>query len=156
MRPFIGKITKWFSIFFGASLVFIVLGTLLLIYFVTEPSREEVLRLHSPSGKTDAVVIEVNGGATTAFAYEVRLEESGGTKKSTKVAYFYAPWRNVKGASGLDLKWISADELHIEFFASRTEELLKPVVKLSNETVRVLLKPGVDNQTAPFSMRASG
>jgi hypothetical protein len=38
-------------------------------------SRDEVARVISPDGRLEAILIETNGGATTAFGYEIWLRE---------------------------------------------------------------------------------
>jgi hypothetical protein len=40
-------------------------------------SQEEIARVRSPAGDLDALVIEGNGGATTAYDYEVVLVKAG-------------------------------------------------------------------------------
>jgi hypothetical protein len=57
----------------GALIVSTISMMLLMAYFIFllagEPSKDEVARNTSPTGKVDAVLLETNGGATTSFGY---------------------------------------------------------------------------------------
>ncbi len=112
------------------------------------PNRDEVLRVNSPSGDSVAIVVEVNGGATTSFAYEVLVKSTGLRFGNTKVASFYRPLRNFN-AYGVNPRWVSNDELQIEYFSSRFDEVISPVYRFSDPPIRVVLKPGVIDAAAP-------
>src|SRR5262245_61369365 len=76
---------------------------------------DEVARVTSPDGRLDAVLFELNGGATTSFAYEVAVVEKG-RKDGDRVAWLYGAVRN-DSAYGANLKWAGETELAIEFLA---------------------------------------
>jgi hypothetical protein len=114
-----------------------------------EPSRDEVARVVSPSGKVDAVLIETNGGATTSFGYDVFLVPSGGNNfdDGTKVAHFYSAGRN-KSAYGVNLVW-RGKQLTVEYLDAKIEKLLQNTATVAGETVKVSLRSGVNDPNAP-------
>jgi hypothetical protein len=60
-------------------------------------SRDEVARVTSPDGTVDAVLVEVNGGATTSFGYQVFLVQRGGKRSDpSEVAELYEATRNAQ------------------------------------------------------------
>lgn len=61
---------------------------------VGEPSKDEVARVVSPSGKVDAVLVEINGGATTSFGYEVYVVERGAQPSGSPTVSLYGAVRN--------------------------------------------------------------
>jgi len=76
----ISRSLKWiFWIVGGALTALGGIKVLLMAYFIFllagEPSKDEVARDTSPTGKVDALLLETNGGATTSFGYEVYIVE---------------------------------------------------------------------------------
>lgn len=113
-----------------------------------EPSRDEVARVASPSGKVDVVLIETNGGATTSFGYDVFLVPSGGNfNDGTKVAHFYSAGRN-KSAYGVNLVW-REKQLAVEYLDAKIEKLLQNTAIVAGETVKISLRSGVNDPNAP-------
>ena len=110
------------------------------------PSRDEVARVASPAGGADAVLIEINGGATTDFAYSVRLEEPGWLGSTTEVASLYAAHRS-PCAYGVNLRWAGPDRLLIEYHNARRSEAHP--AEAGGRTVQVELKPGTVDPRAP-------
>ena len=91
-------------------------------------SRDEVVRVASPDGRVEAVLVETNGGATTSFGYEVHVVEKG-RPAGDRVAWLYGAGRNAQ-AYGANLKWTGENELVIEY-------------------IKVSLRSGVNDPTAP-------
>jgi hypothetical protein len=110
-------------------------------------SRDEVGRAKSPDGSVDAILYEKNGGATTSFGYEIELIGKG-SRHGEKVAFLYGATRNAN-AYGVNLKWSGDDELRIEYSSAKDEQLLHPEAKIAGRTIRVVLKSGVDDPSAP-------
>jgi len=142
------RLKKALAIIVGI-LALILVFLLLVAYAAFSPSRDEVLRVTSPSGEMEAVVFEVNGGATTSFAYEVDIEDSRLFGIARKVAYTYGAIRNNKGAYGVTPHWVSDEELHIEYYSSRHDELFSPYQRLFAPPVRVEMKLNINDLTAP-------
>ena len=130
----------------GAGLLALFLVAATLLYIVFSPSRDEVLRLPSPNGGIVATVVEINGGATTSFGYEIRLTRAGFNLGGTEVASLYEASRSDQ-AYGVNLRWVSEDELHIEYLTAHSAELVP--FRIFAPSVRVVLKPGVSDSSAP-------
>jgi len=106
-------------------------------------SEDEVSRVSSPSGILDAVLIESNGGAATSFGYEVRIVPKGKNYKwGVEVASLYGATRN-EHAYGVNLKWGTPQKLIIEYYKSKTANLIKNKIKIKNQIIDVSLKGGV-------------
>jgi hypothetical protein len=121
--------------------VIVAVGGLLMMYFLFQPSRDEVAREASPDGAVVATLIEINGGATTDFGYEVKVD-------GTRVALLYGAVRN-SNAYGVNLRWLSSSDLDIEYLATRRAGLEKPELRVGTRTIHVALKPNVTDATAP-------
>jgi hypothetical protein len=109
-------------------------------------SRDEVARLASPTGSVAAVLVEINGGATTDFAYSVHLEEPGWLGASEEVASFYAAHRS-SCAYGVNLRWAAPDRLLIEYQDAERADARS--AQIGRRYVAVELKPGVTDPQAP-------
>lgn len=112
-------------------------------------SSDEVARVTSPSGKIDVVLVELNGGATTDFEYEVfvvPVRES--TWRHKRVAFFYGAVRS-ENAYGVNLKWTTSSNLTLEYLRARQEDLLLAHVAIVGEPVSVILRSGVSDAKAP-------
>jgi hypothetical protein len=122
---------------------------LMAAYFIFSPSRDEVARVLSPSQKTEAVLIEINGGATTSFGYRAYVVKNGSS------TFWYKPVANLYGAVrnnhayGVNLKWHNSAELGIEYFTAKSASLDISSVKIGAEIINVQLRSGVDDPTAP-------
>lgn len=108
----------------------------------------EVARVTSPDGAIDAVVRETNGGATTSFGYVVSLTGAGKRHGSKSVASFYGATRSAT-AYGVNLNWLNANDLEIQYFQSRVAALEHSSVRINERTIQVSLKSGVEDMTAP-------
>jgi len=112
-------------------------------------SSDEVFRTTAPNGKTDAVLIETNGGATTSFGYEVYITPARESiRHGQKVADFYGATRS-ESAYGVNVDWISSDQLVLKFFKAHDARILKPEITAENQKIRIALKPDIKDQTAP-------
>ena len=110
-------------------------------------SRHEVLRLTSPDGSTDAVVYKTDCGAPCSFGYEIRLARRGGDS-AEKVASLAGAMRSER-AWGVDLKWLDADSLSIEYLRADYANLVKPAAEIDGHSIKISLRPGVDDAKAP-------
>ena len=112
-------------------------------------SQDEVSRISSPSGILDAVLIEINGGATTSFGYEVLITPKGQKySRGVKVASLYGATRN-EHAYGVNIKWETSEKLVVEYYKSKTAELIRNKIKIKGPIVDVRLKGGVIDSRAP-------
>ena len=110
-------------------------------------SSDEVVRVSSPDGRVEAVLIETNGGATTAFGYEVRVLGKGGYR-GDDVAWLYGAARN-DSASGVNLRWAGDNELVVEYLRALEERLKMSTVHVAGRDVQVVLRSGVTDPAAP-------
>jgi len=130
------------------------IGILLLTSFVIIAvtgccSKDEVLRVTAPDKSTEAVLIETNCGANVSFGYKVYVTPRGAsTWRGKEVANLYGAVRN-NGAYGVNLRWLSADSLSIEYLKAQDERLEKPTVNVSGRDILISLKSGIEDQTAP-------
>jgi hypothetical protein len=139
---------KWLSLIAVAVVGFIAVAASAFFWLAPSASADEVARSLSPQGEFEAVLVETNGGAATSFGYEVYVVPSGTKKPSTRSAYIYGAVRN-GNAYGANLRWVSASELQVEFEQAKSATLELPVVSVSGHTVRVSLRSGVSDPTAP-------
>lgn len=111
--------------------------------------RDEVAREISPKGDLDAVLIEIHGGATTGFGYEVHVVPHGGKASARdEAAYFYDAERN-KNAYGVRMRWRGSDTLAVEYLKAESADLKRATVPIQGRTVVVQLFDGVVDETAP-------
>lgn len=114
-------------------------------------SFDEVARVPAPSGRLEAVLVEENGGATTNFGYRVFVVPRGQVVRSESrdaVASLYGAMRSAR-AYGANLRWRAPGELSVEFAAAQRDSVLQPAVRVAGEAVRVTLRPGIPDPTAP-------
>ena len=133
----------------GLMALILIVGAAGFLYFVLTPSHDQVARVESPDHAVVAILIETNGGATTSFGNQVRLSERrstfGGT---TRVAYLYGATRSAT-AYGVNLRWLSATELNIEYLNARSANLEKSETRIGSTMIHVALKADVPDLTAP-------
>ena len=111
--------------------------------------KTEIVRIPSPDGKVTAILYETNGGATTSFGYRVYLEGSEISGSPTMVAHTYGAIRNNRGAYGVTPRWVSNDELHIEYFSSFRDEVVSSIPRRSSKPIQVKLKLNMNDLSAP-------
>jgi hypothetical protein len=113
-------------------------------------SEDEVARETSPTGDIDAVLTETNGGATTSFGYLVYLVPRGASvsHNSGRVALVDAGTRNDQ-AWGVNLNWLSPDQLAVEYLSAKYTDLPKRSVHVSGRNINIQLVSGVIDPKAP-------
>lgn len=112
-----------------------------------EVSRDEIAAVISPDGATRAVLFETNGGATTAFGYEIELQPTQDTNEAVAAGELHGASRS--GCSwGLNLHWLSPTELAVEFMeADRTA--IPEQVQVGAKSVTLMERSGVPDEAAP-------
>jgi len=132
-----------------AILSFAALFCLFVMYLVFAPSEDEVARVPSPDKKFEAVLTEINGGATTSFGYSIYIVKRGqSTFWHKSVAYLYGAIRN-NNAYGINLKWNNPGELAIEYLKAQSADLIKSNIEIDSSVVKVFLKSDVTDESAP-------
>lgn len=143
---------KWILWIVG-TLVSLAVGAVLLIAWffsalLGEPSKDEVARVVSPSGKVDAVLIETNGGATTSFGYEVYVVEHDARPSGSPAVSLYSAVRNPH-AYGANLVWLSPDSLAVEYLSAKSAKLDTHTQSVGTQAIYVALREGVTDNVAP-------
>ncbi|MEJ2405784.1 MAG: hypothetical protein P8171_16075 [Candidatus Thiodiazotropha sp.] len=114
-------------------------------------ARDEVQRVASPDGRLDAVLVEVNAGATTSYVYEVYVVPHGVPASDTKrvMARLDGATRNTS-AYGATLRWQGQGDLNVEYLQARhIRDLAVDGVTVAGELVRIHLQPGIETPSAP-------
>jgi hypothetical protein len=114
------------------------------------PRGEEVARVPSPNGRMEAIVTEYNGGATTAFSYNVYVTSAGSPRSEwgRPVAKLYGAIRN-ENSSGVNPKWSGDGKLTVECLRARGVKLPSPVSRVGDQTVLTNVQTGVLDTDAP-------
>jgi hypothetical protein len=112
-------------------------------------SFDEVARATNPSGKVDAVLVEMHGGATTSFGYSIYIVPKGKSVSQwdSQVAKLYGAVRN-ENAYGVNLKWDVGVTLAAEYLRAKNSEVIKETVMVGGEQVTVTLRPNVSDPSA--------
>ena len=146
------RILKWVFWAVGTITVLLIAMVALLSWFfsglVGEPSKDEVARAVSPNGVFDAVLFEINGGATTSFGYEVYVVEHGAKPSGEPAVFLYEAVRN-KSAYGSNLKWESPMLLAVEFLSAKSKKFPQPSVSIAGQTVDLVVREGIVDPAAP-------
>jgi hypothetical protein len=112
-------------------------------------TRDEVARVVSPTGDVEAVLCEINGGATTSFAYGVYVVPRGAKLSDrAQVASFYAATRS-GSAYGVNLRWQDPKTLAIEYLEAESAEIDQPSVTVDKANIAVMLRGGIADPAAP-------
>jgi len=143
---------KWILGAVGA-LAALVAGAVLLMAWlfsavVGDPSKDEVARVVSPSGKVDAVLFETNGGATTSFGYEIHVVEHGTQPSGSPAVSLYGSVRS-EHAYGANLIWSSPDSLSVEFLSAKSAKVNTRIQSVGTQAIHVVLREGTTDNTAP-------
>jgi len=146
------KPLKWILWIVG-TIVSLAVGAVLLLVILTyglvgEPSKDEVVRVVSPSGKVEAVLFETNGGATTSFGYQVYVVERGAKPLGTPAVFLYDAARNEQ-AYGANLVWLSPDSLGVEYLSAKSARLNMQKQSVGTQTIHFVLRDGVTDNAAP-------
>jgi hypothetical protein len=94
----------------------------------------------------DALLFETNCGAPCSFGYEDRLVAKGG-HDGEEVAYLEGATRNAQ-AWGVNLKWVAADRLSVDYLRAEHERLLKQTVGVGGRHIQISLRSGVSDPLA--------
>lgn len=110
--------------------------------------RDEVTSLTSPDGATRVILFETNGGATTAYGYQIELQPAFQVGDEVVAAgELYGAARS-QCSWGVNIHWLSSTELAVEFMvAHRTTIPAK--VKVGDKTVTIMQRSGVSDKAAP-------
>jgi hypothetical protein len=133
-----------------SSLLSLVFSAFVVSCGVHQPSFDEVARVSSPSGRVDAVLVEVNGGATTSFGYSVFVVPTGKlvSRGEPGIVSLYGAVRN-QSAYGADLVWDEADRLTVEYLTARHCEITRDAVKIGSDEITVTVRSNINNTAAP-------
>ena len=112
------------------------------------PEREQVAWANSPDGAVHAILIEINGGTTTSYGYEVELHPaSHHNEKPGPAGRLHGATRS-SCAYGVNIGWLSPDHLTLEYDrADRVEVPAK--VDVAGLTITIETKSGVSDAGAP-------
>jgi len=110
-------------------------------------SRDEVAVAESPNHAFEAVLVEINGGATVDFAYEVGVRPRG-SHAFQSVAFLYGATRS-QCAYGVNLRWRGKDTLQIEYLEAKFVKDIKSHVTLDSRPIKIVLENGVSDPNAP-------
>jgi hypothetical protein len=148
----IPRVLKWVLGVAGALLglfaVFIGLTAWWLSNLIGEPSKDEVDRVVSPTGKFDAVLFETNGGATASFGYDVYVVPHESQVSGAPAMSLYGTARS-RNAYGANLKWESADSLVVQYLNTRKETVNSPNLRFGDQIIRLSSQAGISDDTAP-------
>lgn len=111
-------------------------------------SRDEVASAASPDGRIHAILSETNGGATTSYGYEIELHPAPYRGEDPVPAgTLYGAARSAC-SYGVNLRWLSPDELAVEFLEA-DKVALPDKVGVGGKTVRIVSRAGVSDGNAP-------
>ena len=109
---------------------------------------DEVARVRGPSDGLDAVLLEVNGGATTSFGYRVYVVPAEAQPTDDfEVAVLDGAARN-DSAYGANLRWVGPQELRVEYQSGRVHRY-RPIIDVASRQIGVRLDSGVVDPSAP-------
>jgi hypothetical protein len=112
-------------------------------------THDEVARVASPDGVVDAVLVEIDGGATVSFGYAVHLvRRKRNPWRGSEVAFLYGSMRSPQ-AWGANLRWESASTLVVEFLSARSAGLEPSPFEVAGREIEVKLVDGVTDAHAP-------
>jgi len=114
---------------------------------IGDVSHEERAWAASPDGRTHAILIETNGGATTAFGYLVELHPSDHQgEEPIRVADFYRVDSHCE--YGLNMRWKDANTLVLGI-GSASQMHVKGSVSVGGKPIRVVVQTGVNDTADP-------
>ncbi len=119
----------------------------LLLFSCAGPAREERAWANSSDGRTHAILIETNGGATTAFGYQVELHPADHQgQRPISAADFYHVVSDC--GYGLGMHWADANTLVLSL-RSASQMHVDSSVMVGGKNIQILVKTGVDDPTDP-------
>lgn len=98
-----------FKIIYNNKVLLIIFVVVMLVVSCDTVSRTEVTRIKSPDSIADAVLIKVNAGATTSYAYEVYIIPTGGQPTQGNEIF------KADKINGLEIQWIQSKYLEIKY-----------------------------------------
>ncbi|MBS2003002.1 MAG: hypothetical protein U0103_17290 [Candidatus Obscuribacterales bacterium] len=106
-------------------------------------SHDDVVTKYTADKKLRATVVEINGGATTPFAYEVYVNDA-------LVARLVDARRSENGY-GVNIEWdqTTSPYLKILYLKAKSARQLKSTLEINGQTVRIELIPNVYDRNAP-------
>ena len=110
-------------------------------------SHDEVARSKSPDGFLEAVLVESNGGATTSLWYDIYVVKAGAKYSGASAAHLYDAVRN-PSAYGVNLKWLSPNDIAIEYLSAEQTTVEHPIVQVAGKSITVTLRAGVEDSAA--------
>ncbi len=111
-------------------------------------SHDEVVRLTSPgSPPLDALLVEVNTGATDTFKYDLFVVPKGSAASGTPTATLVGATRNAQ-AYGANLRWQGPAHLRVEYLQARSVQG-GGTTEVGGQAVQVELVSGVTDPSAP-------
>ena len=112
-----------------------------------DSDREERAWANSPDGRTHAILIETNGGATTAFGYLVELHPSDHQgQEPVRVADFYRVESDCE--YGLDMRWADANTLVLGI-RSASQMHVDKSASVGGKIIRVIIETGAGQSADP-------
>jgi hypothetical protein len=144
----------------GARAALITMQRLLLasalVLLVGCVSRNEVSRVPSPDGALDAVLIQSNNEANTAFAYDVYVVKHGATLGRSPAAMVLDGALRGNEAYGVSLRWLDSSDLAVEYLTARKVTVTSGSVHVEDTDIRITPRPGVSDPAAlPGGMPAN-
>jgi hypothetical protein len=131
----------------------VTLATALVVSCGLLVSHDEVARATSPDGRIDAVTVEVNGGATARFGYDIYLVPRGWlSHRRVHVARFYDAVRRETPddvAYGVNVRWDSGRTVLVEYLAAQNADLLQGQAEVAGQNISVALRAGISDPAAP-------
>ena len=124
-------------------------GVLFMLVTADWTESTEILRTASPNGNTIAILYETNGGATTSFGYRIYLASDDIDSSPVEVASIYGAIRNNRGAYGIVPRWVSEDELHIEYYSSLRDTIVPEVRRKSGKPIQIFTKLNINDLSVP-------
>lgn len=111
-------------------------------------SRDNVALATPTSGEVLITLVETNGGATTSFGYEVYVSTVFKSSSKELVAKFYGATRSER-AYGINLVWKSKTELELQYYQTKSVELIKQTFSFNKINYTISVKSGVIDSVAP-------
>lgn len=119
-------------------------------------SRDEVAWAKSPDGRTHAILLETNGGATTSYGYLVELHPANHQgEQPVSAGTLYGAVRS-DCAYGVDLHWLDRTTLALRFDSVKWVRVPSSVL-VGGRKIRIIAQSGQRDDAAPCGgMVASG
>jgi len=113
-----------------------------LLAFCIHCGTSSELRVPSPGGALDAVIVERNGGATTLMWHDVYVVGSHGSARARNlVASFYGALRLEDSTRGVSLRWPDSTTLRIEYLCANEGRIVRSELRVSGKSVSVVVSP---------------